>query len=396
MRELRVLLVTDFFPPYLGGVEHHVAMLAETLQRRGHTVLVVTLDGPIADSVEDDGDIDVRRLNGVFQRLPIHADPERPWAPPIPEPSLVRELKRVVDEFRPDVIHGHDWLERSILPVAGNIPVVSSLHYYTRSCAKKNLLFMGEACPGPKLDRCVRCVSDHYGPLKGLPVLAATHIGAELERRRSAATIAVSEACATGNGDTVGSHTHVIANSRIDGTAADEVPGLPDEGFILYVGDLRAEKGVPVLIDAMRNIADPPTLVLIGAGDPPPHDGVNAIFLGERPHDQVLGAFSRALFSVVPSLWSEPFGLVALEAFAASKPVVASRTGGLTDFVNHGENGLLVTPGDVAELQQAIERLIEQPELRSQLGANAAQTAAALSPESMVSEIEAVYRSVVG
>jgi glycosyltransferase involved in cell wall biosynthesis len=80
---------------------------------------------------------------------------------------------------------------------------------------------------------------------------------------------------------------------------------------------------------------------------------------------------------VAPSLWQEPFGLVAVEAMAAGKPVIASRTGGLADIVRDGESGLLVPPGDAPALAAALERLLDDIALRRAMGARARQIAAA-------------------
>jgi glycosyltransferase involved in cell wall biosynthesis len=87
--------------------------------------------------------------------------------------------------------------------------------------------------------------------------------------------------------------------------------------------------------------------VLVGtewAGSPSnyPQGG---IVIKNASHDFVMEAFGRCLFSVVPSLWPEPFGQVAVEAMAVHKPVIASAHGGLTDIVIDGETGLLVEPG---------------------------------------------------
>ncbi|HOQ89417.1 MAG TPA: glycosyltransferase, partial [Candidatus Hydrogenedentes bacterium] len=64
----------------------------------------------------------------------------------------------------------------------------------------------------------------------------------------------------------------------------------------------------------------------------------------------------------------EPFGLVAVEAMAAGKPVVASRSGGLADIIVDGETGLLVPPGDPRCLAEAIARLLSDPNIRNSMG----------------------------
>ncbi len=394
---MRVLLISDFYPPYAGGVEHHVHRLAHGLVERGHQVSVATLGGSVGDGVDHDGPVKVHRISGLVHRSDrLFAAAERPWAPPVPDPGLARALRAVLAEEKPDVVHGHDWLLRSALPVLPrSIPLVSTLHYYSRSCAKKNLLRNGEACPGPSPARCLPCSGDHYGWVKGPAVLAAARLGAAWERRGSAATIAVSTACADGNERSI-DDVHIVANSRIDGDAATEVAGLPDGGYIVYVGDLRPEKGVPVMLEAYARLTDRPPLVIVGAGEvPEPYgdlDGIHA--LGERPHEEVLTAFARSMFAVVPSIWSEPFGLVLLEAMAAGKPVVASNMGGIVDIVTHDVDGLLAEVGNPEAFATAMAALVDDPARRERLGRAAATTAARFSPETMIAEIEAVYDEV--
>lgn len=79
---------------------------------------------------------------------------------------------------------------------------------------------------------------------------------------------------------------------------------------------------------------------------------------------------------IVPSVWAEPFGIVAVEGMMAGRPVIASAVGGLPGIVRDGETGLLVPPGDSAALARAMEALLDDPALRDRLG-RAARTHAA-------------------
>ena len=78
--------------------------------------------------------------------------------------------------------------------------------------------------------------------------------------------------------------------------------------------------------------------------------------------------YARADICVVPSLWREPFGIAAVEAMAAGKPVVASRAGGLEEIVEDGATGFVVDPGNAAELASKIEILMSDPALRKKMG----------------------------
>jgi glycosyltransferase involved in cell wall biosynthesis len=71
---------------------------------------------------------------------------------------------------------------------------------------------------------------------------------------------------------------------------------------------------------------------------------------------------------VVPSVWSEPMGLVAVEAMLAGRPVVASDVGGLRDLIRPGVTGLVVPPGDPSALAAALDRLLDDPDARRRMG----------------------------
>lgn len=88
--------------------------------------------------------------------------------------------------------------------------------------------------------------------------------------------------------------------------------------------------------------------------------------VGSLPQQEMAVYFGAAMATVIPSYY-ETFGLVALEAMACGCPVIASQTGGLSYTVRHGENGLLVPPGNVDALASALERLYRDPDLVARL-----------------------------
>ena len=92
---VRVLMVTDFYEPFRGGVEHHVRTLSHALVERGHDVAVATLAaGDLPVGLDHDGPVRVHRFRGTVPRLPgLFLDDERPWAPPVPDPAVVVGLR---------------------------------------------------------------------------------------------------------------------------------------------------------------------------------------------------------------------------------------------------------------------------------------------------------------
>lgn len=402
---MRILMVTDFYWPFLGGVEQHVRHLSQALTERGHEVAVVTLRGPGLAASELDGRVRVYRIRSSMQRASrLFSRPERAWAPPFPDPEASLALKRILSHEKPDIVHGHDWLARSFAPLklGSKAKFVMSLHYYTVSCAKKSLMYNGAPCAGPSPGRCPGCAARHYGAIKGISVLSANWIMRAVDRTLVDVFLPVSRAVAGGNGLTESDKYRVIPNFIAGDPGA--APGvepylsqLPAEPFLLFVGDLRYEKGVEVLLSAYAGLHAPPPLVLIGKtwSDTPEVLPPGTILLKDWPNEAVLAAWKRSLVAIVPSVWPEPFGLVIIEAMSSGRPVIASRVGGIPDIVLDGETGLLVPPGDPAALRLAIERLLGEPALREKMGQAAQARAAAFQSAAVVPQIERVYRQLL-
>jgi len=157
---------------------------------------------------------------------------------------------------------------------------------------------------------------------------------------------------------------------RVIGSGVDlpEALAEPEEPpHVLYAGRLVAEKGVEELVEATRGIAR----VVVGDG---PLRHVVSDAVGFVPPAELGAYYDRAAIVVCPSR-REGYGVVAREAMAHGRPVIASAVGGLLDAVDHERTGLLVPPGDAAALRAAIERLLADAALRARLGAAAREQA---------------------
>src|SRR5439155_6607175 len=148
------------------------------------------------------------------------------------------------------------------------------------------------------------------------------------------------------------------------GVTVPDVTVEPDDPpHVLFVGRLSEEKGVLELIEAARD------LPLVVVGDGPLRDRVPGA-LGFVAPAELPGYLDRAAVVVCPS-HREGYGVVARQAMAHARPLVATAVGGLAEAVVPGETGVLVPPGDVAALRVALERLLQDEELRRRLGAAA-------------------------
>lgn len=150
-----------------------------------------------------------------------------------------------------------------------------------------------------------------------------------------------------------------------------------------FVGRLVTEKGLWVLLDALRCQRHLEELHIIGEG---PLEAairrevernslpVRVRMRGYVPQSELRAVLLKSSLLLVPSIWQEPLGLVSLEAMACGVPVVATAVGGIPEIVEDGVNGILVTPGDAAALASAIDRVFGSEEVRQQLIAGCRET----------------------
>lgn len=166
--------------------------------------------------------------------------------------------------------------------------------------------------------------------------------------------------------------------------------GQGNQKVLLFVGRLAEKKGVYYAIEAMRNVEN---AMLVIAGDGPLREelqrqadkvmretGKKIVFLGAKTHEELKKIYASADLFVMPSITAkdgdkEGFGLVILEAFASGLPIVASRSGGITDIVKDGVNGFLVEEKDVSGMAEQIDRLLKDEEIYNKMQIEAKKSA---------------------
>jgi glycosyltransferase involved in cell wall biosynthesis len=403
-RTLKILQVSDLFEPFIGGMEEHVKTLSRGLAQRGHDVTVATAHIPGTAIDETVDGFRVRRIPGWSGRA-LGASYERdeaPYHPPIPDPGVVSALKRIVDELRPDVVHTQGWISYSCLaiPRRRRLPLVLTLHDHSFACVRKTLMRNGlHACSGPRLDACLRCSPGQYGLAKGAALTMGLRAVRPLNDRVDS-WVAISQFVADSSRCVLpsGCPISVIPPTSAQPPASGQRPGwLPAGGYALFVGALGAHKGVNWLLDAYTGGDFKLPLVVVGAtrhGSPrtwPP----DVVVRTDVPHQEVMEAWRHAGIGLVPSLWPEPFGLVAVEAMRSGVPVVASRIGALPTIVADGITGILVEPANTAELRAAIRRLEDDPELRRTMGAAGLIRSEQYSAQTVTGLYERHYRRLL-
>ncbi len=407
---MRVLQVSDGYPPATGGLERVVELLSKELVQRGHPTTVATLSRPDAPAREHADGVDVRRLDGYTRHLRRFAsDPNHFFHPTCPDPQLVRRLDDLVAEVRPDVVHAHGWILNSCLSLRlpPTTALVTTLHDYGLVCAKKTMIpreRLDATCDGPRPSRCLSCATDFYGPIKGPALAVGVHHGmSRMDRVTMFMPISTAVREASLNGvppERICQLPSFVPDDIFEPVSDDADDGpdfLPSEPFVLFVGALGEHKGVALLAEAHRRMRIAAPLVMIGAvrSDTPDLTGTAARPIIVRtgvPHHHIMASFAAAAVAVAPSRWQEPLGLVPIEAMAAGTPVVVTRVGALPEVVAHQRTGLVVAPGDPAALAEALDSIVGDPLLQRIYGAAGRIRARRFAASAMVPKVLDGYR----
>lgn len=304
--------------------------------------------------------------------------------------SSKQAISGKIAEFKPDIVHFHNTF-MSISPSAyyacraANVPVVQTLHNYRLICPKATLFRDGKVC-----EACINSLgyapSVRYGCYRGSKVQTAG-VMAMLNLHRVMNTwdrqvdryVCLSES---------GRDLFIRGGFQpeklvVKGNFLQFDPGFSDvdNDFFLFMGRLTPEKGVDVLVKAWRELPHIP-LKILGTGELEAqvktyiaeHGLTHVEMPGYMPREQAFELLQTATAQIVPSQWYEPFGLVAIEAFACGKPVIASRIGALADIIEDGQTGLHFDPTDPSDLARQVQWLWDHRDERRVMAQTARKT----------------------
>lgn len=295
-------------------------------------------------------------------------------------------VRDAIREFRPDVLHVHNFLPLLSPSVyhaawAEDVPVVQTLHNYRLICPVATLYRDGRTCgdcvgrsPWPGV------VHACYRGSRAASLAVASMLA--IHRRlgtwqRVEAYVAVSDFVRRTlvGGGLPAERVEVKPNFVAGDSPVRDGPG----DYALYVGRLAREKGLHTLVEAWSGPDGRPPmrlpLTIVGAGPLEGElrrlvgtSGAPVEMIGARPRGDVMKLLANARFLVCPSEWHEPLPFVALEALAVGVPVVASRLGGFADLIRDEETGLHFAPGDAVDLWRAARRLADDLASNARMG----------------------------
>jgi glycosyltransferase involved in cell wall biosynthesis len=348
---MRVVMLSNSFPPEIGGIQEHVVNLAQSLAGQGHQVRIVTVRRNKTERVHD-------TFAGLkVTRVPQLSLPKTLTAQYLAAATAVLIALRVRGQA--DVVHYHTYWPDAFTAFVVNkfVPTIYTAH-------ESRFLIMSEQGDSRrKLQLALKPFQGIIAPSTEL-LNVARQLGVSNER-----SVFIPNA--------------VDANKFSPAVARGSLRSLcnlsPDHILILCPRRLVPKNGVEFLIAGLHSVRqrfDKATLVIVGDG--PERSKLEArvselglqssvVFLGNQNNDELPGFYADANIVAIPSL-KEATSIAGLEAMASARAVVATNVGGLPEIIEDGVSGLLVPPGDPEALSQAITRLIETPELRDRLG----------------------------
>jgi glycosyltransferase involved in cell wall biosynthesis len=415
---LRVLIVTDSFPPLCGGSGWSTWELARGLIARGHHVEVVK--------------IDARSRSGIFERqyegIPVtqfcrhstniplarnFVKNERLWG------ELETYLTRRMADRAVDIVHAQHVMSTVPSIRAAHtcgVPVVATVRDYWPVCYWSDLIYDPAAphlCPECSVGMMTRCVRPRAGAASfaAWPAIPYMRTNLATKRRvlaRAGAVIGVSHAITDDlkrRAPELGTTAIYTIPNPVDITRLDEIRESSDAPmpgpYVVYVGKLAINKGTQYLLNAYEQAKIEWPLVI--AGDGPLRAGLEQEARGREIDLHVLGWIGRtetltwirhAALLAFPSYGPESLSRVLIEAAALGVPIAAMDTGGTRDILRAGDTALL--SGDAEGFARDLARLARDESLRTRLGQAAREDVRSrFAAPTIVEQIEQVYRSLL-
>jgi glycosyltransferase involved in cell wall biosynthesis len=395
---MRILHLSVLYPPIvLGGAERFTATLAEEQARLGHDVGVVTL-GPEEEPAHMHNGVLVHRIG--HGNLFWHPDWPKYNAPlryahkffASWNPITRRRVARVIDSFQPDVINSHCmvgfavdcWKEAS----RRGVPVVHTLHDFVLFCRNANAFRDGQVCSGI----CLACRVTEPKRWYNRYVTAVIGVSRDILQRHLDR----------------GFFNHIPVERRAVICSMPPIP-VRSRSFrpaeapftIGFIGRIIPEKGLEVLLEAVKNLSLQGWRLLIAGKVSPPLSlealqvrgaGFPVQWLGFVPAEEF---YPQIDVLVVPSIWAEPAPLVIHEAFANAVPVVGAGIGGITDLIEQDRTGWLCPAGDVAALAETLTQRIRAGREALPPESAFARFRSETTPERVAEHYENVYQSAI-
>jgi glycosyltransferase involved in cell wall biosynthesis len=398
---MKILFINSLYAPDIGGgAEIILQRTVEGLQQRGLDVAVLAT-GP-QQGLSEEMVQQVKVYRAGLRNFYWHFTAQRPgrlarlgWHLRDRYNAGMRGyVSQVIDIEKPDLVVCHNLTGWSVSAwdaiTAAGVPIVQVLHDMYLLCPGSTMFSKGRSCQ----TQCGRC--EHF------------RTGHDARSAQVNTVVGVSRFMLDtlqAEGYFKGARGYVVHNAS-PGPGTPLKPASPDapprKGPLRfgYMGTLSEPKGLRWLIEQFQQLPIDATLQIAGRGQLDDETRFKAMvhsprisFVGyQAPED----FYKQIDVAVVPSIWKEPFGMVAVEACSWSRPVIASRMGGLPEIIQDQFNGLLCSPDDPDSLGVAMLKLYQQPQLLARLSAQARVSVASLTDLNlMLDSYESIFKQTL-
>jgi glycosyltransferase involved in cell wall biosynthesis len=407
---MKILLVNNIIG-YAGGAETIVLNTGKLLESKGHEVYYFGTDQNTCLTSKE------HLVNFThFSAMPLY---KRPFyiLKSIYNQEAKQKFMQYLDLIKPDLVHFNVieyQLTISVLDccrIAG-IPAIMTMHNPYLLCPSVRLLIKNEhycynelcipgnpthciihRCAGKSLAKSlVSTIEYTYRKIfRNLDVIRYFIVPSE-ELKRLAITSGISES------------RIVVIRNFVDESYFKAIPEANNNNYFIYAGRLSPEKGVDLLIKAMRYVSPEIHLKIIGTGNEleklksmtRDYNLSNITFTGFMPPESLQEEYKNCLACILPTVGFENAPLNVLEAFSYGKPVIGSKLGGIPELIEEGVTGYLFEPGNALELSEKITTTYASPETALHMGHNGRHRLDQFhSPDFYYSQLLNTYQKIV-
>ncbi|HIP12507.1 MAG TPA: glycosyltransferase family 1 protein, partial [Arcobacter sp.] len=362
----KILLIDDNFHSINKGAPLF-SMERKFLLEEGYEVYTISFDAS-SDEVEIDKDFIINtNLSGLGQKISkFHGSK-----------NIEDQIKDIIQKIQPDVIHNHLISKYPISvfnALPENIPVIQTLHGPNFFCPTSwgNMKKDSSPCD---LGVSLKCVAGGCIPIWQYPIMY--NLFSKMPKLLEKVTLFH---CPSKNIEKVSQHFGFTNTKIISLGLRENFTNIsPKTNFkgnkILFIGSLHAVKGLDYLLESMIKIIKiNPQVKLLIAGRGPSEKFYrhmvtnlklekNIEFLGFVMSVDIIDLYQSVDITIVPSIWSEQFGMVGPESLACGVPVIGSNVGGIPEWLKDNEHGILVPPRNSEQLAEKILFLLENKEM---------------------------------
>lgn len=409
---MKIVLVNNSFSP-AGGAEIMTYWQYLLLKEKGHDVLIFSTD---KEPYFENNNLQTEYFpqNSNYSKMQGFEKIKS-----IPNLYYNKEAEKKLDEFlkknKPDLVHLNNiraGLTPSILRACykNNIPVIQTLHDASLFCPNAVLRINSKTYCKKEL-----CVSGNYlhciiNKCRGDNYLKSLNAALELSLNKFHKFYDGISAFIT--------PSKVLRKLAIkSGIFEDKVIAIPnfiDESYykvnenyekgqyFLYVGRISQEKGLDYVIEAFSKLPKEIKFRIVGTG--PDKDKLenkvkelninNVEFAGYKSGENLIKEYQNCIATILPCDWFESFGLTIVESFACSKPVIGSNLGGIPETVIPHETGILIEPGNIDDILNAVKKLYYEDEYRKKLSVNCKNKSQVYSREAYYEAVMKIYEKV--